>query len=737
MAALSWESLWQVRSTLSLGVSAWGAALTLAVTMGGMCAGSLIMGRMLKSRDVQRPLRIYAALEFIIGVCGLFIGAAFQAVEVLDSWVYASKPEVAALAHVFGIVLSLGVPTICMGATLPVLGLIARQNQTSISLLYGLNTFGGAVGLLFAAFLWIPLLGITGAGYLISALNIACAVAAWILSSRAPFFARPASQALNLASAQAETPWGRALALAFVTGFATFMLEVSWFRSMTAAFLSTTDAFAIMLAAVLVALALGAAFAPVFKRNKVSLGVLLGWAGISILLVTPIVERFDLFMYYSTLYPAILFTRWFFLTLYIIGTPVILLGVALPWLLDEQSTSRRWSILYGANTFAAIIGAVCAAWLFLPTIGFAKTSWLTGLIVVSAGIAMAPRERRIVLSIVSACAMLVAVVFESGVGRTRAQGASSFNENYIVSKLLKAYDGPSATISVVEYEGGRRILFIDGFSTTEQAAADEAVVTEHYMPWMGHMPMLLHPDPKAALVICFGTGQTANAVRKENPESLDIVDLNANVLKLADFFYANERVLEDPRVKTTIMDGRAYLRRTQKRYDVITLEPMPPHFAGVNALYSKEFYEFARSKLTDDGVIAQWLPFHLVPAYFSASISRTFQEVFPNSILWIDSISGTGILVGSKNNDRPLGEALYGYQRGDIERDLSESEVRESMILNPEEMKRYGMQGAVIDDDNQLLTYGKAAVQFRELKDGRRMEENYELLEKVKTKGAD
>ncbi|MGH6793980.1 MAG: hypothetical protein ACREDH_01955 [Methylocella sp.] len=44
MAALSWEVVWQIRSSLALGISAWGTAATLAVTMGGMCAGALAIG---------------------------------------------------------------------------------------------------------------------------------------------------------------------------------------------------------------------------------------------------------------------------------------------------------------------------------------------------------------------------------------------------------------------------------------------------------------------------------------------------------------------------------------------------------------------------------------------------------------------------------------------------------------------------------------------------------------------
>ena len=57
VAALSWEAIWQLRSSLALGVSALGTALTLATTMAGMTAGSLAAGAWLRRREIARPLR--------------------------------------------------------------------------------------------------------------------------------------------------------------------------------------------------------------------------------------------------------------------------------------------------------------------------------------------------------------------------------------------------------------------------------------------------------------------------------------------------------------------------------------------------------------------------------------------------------------------------------------------------------------------------------------------------------
>lgn len=723
MAALSWEVMWQIKSTLALGVSAWGTALTLAVTMGGMCAGAVLMGYVLRKQKSVRPVRIYAGLECAVGISGLFLGMAFRAVESLDTHAYAVNPGGAAITHLLGIAAVLSIPTLCMGATLPVMGLMARQFKTSIAVLYGFNTLGAAAGTLVAAFALIPLFGVSTVILMIATINILVGILAWRIDDGAveiavPEEKKPERQTTFLPSTE--------IILVAVTGFSTFMLEVAWFRSLTAAFMSTTDAFAIMLASVLLALGLGSAFVPILKRRTIALGVLLGWAGILILFVTPVIERFDLFTSKMASFPLVVFLQWFALTFYVVGAPVLLLGVALPWILDDQDKPRRWGALYGTNALFAIIGSVCAGWIFLPMIGFAGTAWLTGILVACAGIAIAPREKRKVLGIYCVTALLVAVVFQSGVGKTRVQGQSNYGAALKVKTILESYEGPEATVSAIEYDTGLRAVIIDGFVATQQSGQSDKKKMEHYMAWMGHMPMILHPDPENALVICFGTGQTANAVRRENAVSVDIVDINKNIFKLAHNFSANEAVLDDPRVKTIVMDGRAYVRRTNKVYDVITLEPMPPNFAGVNALYSIEFYQHAREKMSKNGVIAQWLPFHLVAPHYSASIAKTFQTVFPNAILWIDSQSSTGILLGSANDDGNLGADWPGFERLGIVRDMSKDEVRKLVLLDRDEMQEYGTFGEIINDDNQLLSYGRAAHLLRSAKNYTK--ENYDIL---------
>jgi spermidine synthase len=701
-ATLSWEVIWQIKISLALGISAWGSAITIAVTMGGLSLGSYLSGRLLKDKSAIKPFRLYGILELVIGVCGLLLGISFLIVENIDTAVYAAAPGFAPLVYIAGIIMALMIPTLCMGATLPVFGLIATQYRTSIATLYCLNTLGAALGALLAAFLLIPLFGITHTCWVIAAVNFIVALSASLLGKRVKAPAKRAENAKPISKLSFSTQQY----LATVTGFATFALEIIWFRSFSAAFYNTTDAFAIMLAAVLVSIGLAAAIAPMLKKIKISLGVLLSIAGILTLLITPVIERFDSFVDFHIQPPIMLSLDWFMLALSAIGLPAFTLSIAFPWILDDQRSPRHWGRLYALNTLAAIAGSIGAAWVLLPFLGLARSSWLVGSIIVVSGIAISTTRSRKYCAVIGALVLLIAMVTEDGLGRTNIEGHFLYGKHRL-KQILDYFEGPEATVSAIEYDDGGRALIVDGFITASEFGTD-ARFSDRYMDWMGHLPMLLHPDPKNALVICFGTGQTANAVRRENPQSLDIVDINPRIYKLAHNFDANQNVLGDPRVTPIVMDGRSYMRRTTKTYDVITLEPMPPNFAGVNALYSQKFYQLARDRLSANGIIAQWVPFHLVEAYYAASIARTFQSVFPNSILWIDPSSKTGILLGSKGDDSLLGSVWPGFERNDIPREYSEDEIRKDVYLNPVELQHWAAHGEIITDDNQLLAYGEA-----------------------------
>lgn len=712
-AALAWQVIWSHHFGIALGASARGVALTVATAMAGMTFGSLGGAYFLRGRRPVDPVLLYGLLELAIGLFALLPGGAGEWIAATDARIHLDTPALATPFTIFALVLTIGPATFAMGATLPVMGLLARSSGSPLSRLYSFNTAGAAAGTLAVAFALIPSLGLRHSSFLLVSIHFVLALFCLVTSrknSRTPAVGHPEEDISPGVLSQNKTvgAWW----LAFLSGAAAFVLEVAWFRSLKSAWFSTSDSLAVMLFCFLIALALGAALAPNWRSRGYSLAIAFAGAAFLVIVATSLIERFDT----VALFQKAGATRQLFRLLaglLVIGPPVLLIGISLPCLLDEGRQPRDWARLYAINTVGAVFGANLTAWILLPRIGPAGSAG------VAAGFLVIGAMRQINSWRNRGTIVCLFVAFLGGVNLLARRdshdviGASRVIAGPIETLALR--HGPDATLSVLGFEGGKALL-INGFFTTAEVADPRS----HYLDAIGRIPMLLHPDPDRALVICFGTGQTAHAVRDEDPRVLHLADLNAAVFEMAGHFEANHRVLDDPRVTRRVMDGRAWLRRGGTRYEVVTLEPMPPFFSGSNSLYSREFYRLVRDQLAPGGILAQWFPLHLMSPDQARSVAATFRNVFPDAILWFDpdSISRSGhfdqgILIGRRlpedgSSLPPLGRDWPGLLRQPLSgpRPLTGEIIKGQLALDPAALARFTADAPVVTDDNQLLEYG-------------------------------
>jgi spermidine synthase len=704
LAALSWQVLWHLDLSLALGVSAQGAALTVGTVMVGMMAGALWAGKHWNGEAMGNPWRTYAGLELCIGGLAWLPRLAMPGLEKLDAFVYATYPSAAAGVSVLSLALTLGPATFAMGASIPVFGLIGRRSGCRLSGLYAANTLGAAVGSLLVALLLLPSLGRFGAAVLVSATNGSVALLALGLSRRAA--GEEAKETVVAEPSVARVPLRVGLLLCLVTGMVTFGLEVSWFRLLRAAWLSTSDSFAIMLFSFLISLGLGAALSKRLTRVRETLALLLCLAAAAIWLGTAVIERLDAWGDAGGDYGPRLVMR-VLAALLGMGPAVLLIGLSLPALLDDRKEPRQWAWLYATNTLGAVIGSTVVAWGWMEWLGPVRSAWLLGLLLLGFALPWVStwKRRGAALGICGFCG-LITWAADSGIGTRRVQGPTAFVRRD--HQIIAHQNGPDQTTSVVRTREGYTLLFIDGY-----AASGEVGGSTGYMDAMGRLPMLMHPRPAEALVICFGTGQTGRAVLDENPAHLDIVDVNPAVFDLSVHFGSNRGVLRDPRTHARTMDGRAWLRRESRRYDVITLEPMPPFFAGSNSLYSVEFYELIRQRLREEGCVAQWFPIHLLTPSDARAVAAAFVQVFPQSILWFDprshdsaGVKQQGILIGRKGAPA-LGD-WPGYDRDEgSPRPYPVEATKAGVLLSAAELAEYVAGIEPVTDDNQRLSFGQ------------------------------
>src|SRR6185369_12378957 len=132
-------------------------------------------------------------------------------------------------------------------------------------------------------------------------------------------------------------------------------------------------------------------------------------------------------------------------------------------------------------------------------------------------------------------------------------------------------------------------------------------------------------------------GNTAKALTDSTGvESIDLVDLSRDILAMAPIVFPDprEQPLRDPRMHIHIEDGRYFLQTTDRYFDLITGEPPPPGIAGVENLYSREYFQLIHDRLANQGIVTYWLPLADLSDVSAKAILRAFCDVFDDCSLW-------------------------------------------------------------------------------------------------------
>ncbi len=457
------------------------------------------------------------------------------------------------------------------------------------------------------------------------------------------------------------------------SGMASLSSEILWTRVLVFPMGSTLYSFTLILATFLFSIALGSLIAEKLLGNSrwILKFLLIELAiGVICIAVLPLFDRLAdwtlmadrLFYDLESSAAKTLFVRSLF-AFGLMFLPTLGFGLIFPLanrihLSLFGTVSRTLGNSYAINTVGSVMGTVLTPFVFIPLFGIRASVFIiySVLILLTAwGLLLYRgfRPARLAMAGIAAAALISGGYAWStpGVATDRVGDHNLARTEINVPKnrmrLLDYKEGDFSTLSVVEdKESGVRTIYMDGFST---ATVSRSFGASSYMQAMGFVPMALHPDPKKALVIGFGTGNTLGTVSLFPDAEVDGVEIDRNVLSMARWFSEwNHDAVSRPNVRMTVTDGRTFVRWTNNLYDVITLEPMSPVQAGVVNLYSREFYELGLKKLNEGGLMMQWVPLHLVGPEDARAIIKTFQEVFPHTSVWNSFLTRIVLVVGSR-----------------------------------------------------------------------------------------
>jgi spermidine synthase len=434
--------------------------------------------------------------------------------------------------------------------------------------------------------------------------------------------------------------------------------------------------------------------------------------------------------------------------LLVAGVPSLLMGFSFPLAnahiqRTESRVGGRAGLLYLANTAGAVAGSMAAGFLLLPVLGIQSSTTVLAVMAAAAIVPLYLASRDDVISTTStATARIIprpAHVRRDTTPRLPAYAVSAGSltlavvalgawlllpSNYLISRALlfpteRAYaisEGLTEVVAVTDGPDGGRVLVTNGhpMSSTE-------LFSQRYMRAMAHIPLLSLDRPERVLVLCFGVGNTAHAATLHpTVRRVDVVDLSRHILQHSGYFADfNHDVLHDPRVSVYINDGRDHLRlEAPGTYDLITLEPPPIVHAGVSALYSREFYTSARSRLTPGGQISQWLPVFGVPDSIILSMIRAFIDVFPNAVL-LSGANTNLLLVGSRDSPNqidPKRIAAALSQAPAVQDDLRRldlgtlREIVGTFVASARTLETATRDSMPVTDDRPIQEYGKRSL---------------------------
>ena len=688
LCALVYQVAWQREFRLVFGASTGASAAVLAIFIGGMGIGGLALGK--RADAHRRPLVLYARLEALIAVAA----AITPALLVLARAIYVQLGGTVVLGAAGGTVLRtllaavvLAVPTFCMGGTLPAAARsIAGDDdprRRGVALLYATNTVGAVTGCVIANFFLLEAMGTRRSLWLACALNAVIAAIALAVARTLPRPAEDDDQDEVKPRVAPAAPTWLALGAAAIVGFVFFLMELVWYRMLGPLLGGSVFTFGLILAVALLGIGLGGAiYAIAGKRRPPSL---LGFAAVCSLEAAFIAAPYALgdrvalialrcrpgeaggFLDYVI--------GWAAVAGIVVFPAAVVAGFQYPMLIallgaGRRDVGRQIGLATAWNTAGAMAGSLAGGFGLMPALT-APGCWrlAVGVLVALAGgaailgfraspgrstgrrlLGLAPAAALSVLAVAALTATGPTALWRHspiGAGRVDPLNGSTPNfyrywQNSTRRAIRWEAEGVESSVAL-DYSHG--IAFLVNGKVDGNSRGDAATQVMG-----GLLGAILHPAPKRAMVIGFGTGSTAGWLGAvPSIEHVDVAELEPAIVEVARACApVNQDVLTNPKVHVLIGDARETLLTIPGRYDIIFSEPSNPYRAGVAGLFTQEYYRAVAARLEDDGLLLQWVQGYEVTPDTIKTIYATLASVFPEVETWRLSYSDLVLVAGRR-----------------------------------------------------------------------------------------
>lgn len=685
-AGLIYQVAWQKYLSRLLGSDTAATAIILAIFLGGLSFGYYLCGRL--TQRVKNHFRAYAILEGVIGAWCFFFPYIFEVMDLITrSWSF-SPPLAIIVQGVVCSALLMGVPTACMGATIPFLtrGISKniREATTIHARVYAINTGGAFIGALMAGFYLIPKYGLPSTIAGTACLNQGACMFFYLLSKGTKEIKTSKIKEDSRRGDQDTSgfpPWALYF-IAFLSGFYVMTLENILIRISNLSLGSSSYSFSMVISAFILSIALGSYLVSRLKQmpgyllfiNQLFITLSLLFVYISldtwpywahVIRITFQSNTAGFWGYYGLV---------FLVLTGILVVPVGLMGATVPIAFHEiksklervgRDSGSLFSWNCAGNLTGSLIGGIVFYYFFNNAGVFLSAILFAALSTCIAGRYLSWRYFLPAVLIGISIFLLTLYVplyneknFMEGTFRIRSplaysfSGPESFFRQFNKKKNLKFYkDGPGATVAVIEYPD--HPLFIEkSRSIMVNGKSDSSTIVDiNTLKLSAHIPCLLSEKRKNIMVIGLGTGVTAGELTLyPEVEDIDVAEISPSVVEALPLFQQSTHgVHKNPRVSIHTGDAFRIMGRSKKKWDIVISEPSNPWVTGVDLLFTQEFYKLVREHLTPNGMLVQWAQAYATDPSMLGMIYNTVQQEFRQCRVFMASKSDLIIMASNKD----------------------------------------------------------------------------------------
>jgi len=604
-SALIYQVVWQRTLFTTFGVNSESVTVIVSLFMFGLGIGSLA-GGYLQEKNKRYLLLMFFILEISIGLFGLFSLGLIRAIGRLSG----STSTATLILWVYGI---LALPTLFMGATLPILvaflqGYLRNIGKT-VGLLYAFNTIGSAI----AAFCTVEVLFIYFGQQTTVLIAAACNfITAYLIYNASKKLAQVNTEPPAACpkcvdegdSALPHLPYTFIFIVLLAIGYISLSQEILWFRLLGYMTANRPQIFGLLLTAFLIGIAGGSLQSKKICESGENpypyLVHALAWATAIFFLSVPLIADVSALVNKGAgellAYAAV-------------ATVAFLTGGLLPTLIHigiENKQTRSIllvALLYFANIAGATFGPLLTGFILLDRFTLEVN------IIILTGVTLF-----LLLTLVLAIPKPFAykLVWLAGIG---VMGIGAwFAHPYLYQGYLEKIQYATTHPKAFKYQLENR----SGIITTEAENPDIMYGNGAYdgcfntdpvgnSNWIDRAYIIaaLHRQPRYVLEIGLGTGSWTKVIADYAPlERMTVVEINKGYRDIVWQYPEFATVLDHPKVKLFFDDGRRWLRNhPTEKFDLIVMNTTYHWRSNTTNLLSLEFLKLCRQHLSQGGVI--------------------------------------------------------------------------------------------------------------------------------------